>query len=190
MGVQNVGRVTLHFEIVCLHFFCTARWWLLMWSKHVIADTLYNIRCVDGLFVCCIKWKYNGVNCLELFKVFLQDRAVFQNPVGSLPARSTVYIILTETFSSVAGVFATICSCQRMVWFYVLEGLNDQHCGRLCAANCIMGSVKTVEVSPGNLQWLCLAMVSAANPSINTTDIVRHDCAVKCPARYWTRWAR
>ena len=45
--------------------------------------------------------------------------------------------------------------------------------------NCIMGDVKTVEVSTGDLQYLCVAVVSADNPSMNTIEIFRHDCAVK-----------
>jgi hypothetical protein len=104
-----------------------------------------------------------------------------------LPARSTLYIILTEIFPSVAGVFATVFSYLRMVWFYVLEGLNDKHCDRHCTANCIMGSVKIVEVSAGDLQCLCLAMVSADNPSINTTDIFRHETASPTGAQQTTQ---
>lgn len=52
--MQNVGRDIIRFEVGCLQLlfrFVQLDGGKCMWPEHVIADTLYNIRCVDGLFV-------------------------------------------------------------------------------------------------------------------------------------------
>jgi hypothetical protein len=55
MRVQNIGRdiLVLRFEgyVYTFYFVLYSSIVELMWPKHVAADTLYSIRCVDGLFV-------------------------------------------------------------------------------------------------------------------------------------------